>query len=330
MADEAKSNVVADDAAGAADGATTKSKKFLVYGGKTGWLGQKLVAMLRAEGSDAVVGDARIENREDVARELDTHKPTHVLNAAGLTGRPNVDWCEDHKEDVIRVNVIGTLSLIDLCFLRNIHITNYATGCIYSYDEEHPMGGKTFTEEDEPNFSGSFYSYTKAMVEKLAKTYHNVLVLRVRMPISDDLHSRNFITKICKYRRVVNIPNSMTVLTEMLPVSVTMAKRGLTGVYNFTNPGVISHNQILDLYKKHIDPDFWYDNFTEEEQSKVLKAGRSNNELDQTKLLEALPDITIQPISEAIVGVFTRMAANLKAEGRFPPSPRKPPRDEMQ
>ncbi len=24
-------------------------------------------------------------------------KPSHVLNAAGLTGRPNVDWCEDHK-----------------------------------------------------------------------------------------------------------------------------------------------------------------------------------------------------------------------------------------
>lgn len=27
-------------------------------------------------------------------------KPTHVLNAAGLTGRPNVDWCEDHKVGV--------------------------------------------------------------------------------------------------------------------------------------------------------------------------------------------------------------------------------------
>lgn len=24
-------------------------------------------------------------------------KPTHVLNAAGITGRPNVDWCETHK-----------------------------------------------------------------------------------------------------------------------------------------------------------------------------------------------------------------------------------------
>ena len=24
-------------------------------------------------------------------------KPTNVINAAGVTGRPNVDWCEDHK-----------------------------------------------------------------------------------------------------------------------------------------------------------------------------------------------------------------------------------------
>lgn len=24
-------------------------------------------------------------------------KPTHVFNCAGVTGRPNVDWCEDHK-----------------------------------------------------------------------------------------------------------------------------------------------------------------------------------------------------------------------------------------
>ena len=27
------------------------------------------------------------------------------------------------------------------------------------------MGGKPYTEEDEPNFSGSFYSFTKAKVE---------------------------------------------------------------------------------------------------------------------------------------------------------------------
>jgi hypothetical protein len=30
---------------------------------------------------------------------------------------------------------------------------------------------------------------------------------------------------------------------------------------------------------QHIDPDFWYENFTEAEQNKILKAQRSNNTL---------------------------------------------------
>ena len=51
------------------------------------------------------------------------------------------------------------------------------------------------------------------------------------------------------------------------------------GVYNFCNPGAISHNEILDMYKKYIDPSFTYTNFTVEEQDKILLAGRSNNTL---------------------------------------------------
>jgi hypothetical protein len=31
-------------------------------------------------------------------------KPTHVLNAAGVTGRPNVDWCETHRVSSLRVH----------------------------------------------------------------------------------------------------------------------------------------------------------------------------------------------------------------------------------
>ncbi|KAG2268089.1 hypothetical protein Bca52824_062644 [Brassica carinata] len=62
--------------------------------------------------------------------------------------------------------------------------------------------------------------------------------LRVRMPISSDLSNpRNFITKITRYEKVVDIPNSMTILDELLPISLEMAKRNLTGIWNFTNPG---------------------------------------------------------------------------------------------
>merc|ERR1712100_854319 len=122
--------------------------------------------------------------------------------------------------------------------------------------------GKGFTEEDSPNFDKSWYSKTKAMVETMMKPYTNVLILRVRMPISDDLHPRNFITKITKYERVVDIPNSMTVLHDLLPISLDMTRKQLKGVFNFTNPGAISHNEILTLYKKYVDPNFQWKNFS--------------------------------------------------------------------
>lgn len=51
------------------------------------------------------------------------------------------------------------------------------------------------------------------------------------------------------------------------------------GVFNFCNPGAISHNEILDLYKQYIDPTFEYTNFTVEEHDKILVAKRSNNTL---------------------------------------------------
>jgi 3,5-epimerase/4-reductase len=300
---------------------TTEMKRVLIYGGKTGWIGGLMADLVKKEeGIECFLSEVRIENREDVAKELDEIKPTHVLMAAGITGRPNIDWCEDHKPETLRVNVIGTLNVADLTFMRGIHCTIYATGCIFKYDDKHPLGsGIGFDEESVPNFDESFYSKTKGYMEPMLKCYPNCMILRVRMPISDDLFHRNFVTKIVKYERVVNIPNSMTVLTEMLPASLAMAKKGLTGVYNFTNPGVISHNEVLDLYKKYIDPTYTYKNFTVEEQAKVIKAGRSNNELDTTKLMRDMPEgIVINDIKTACELCFQRMKVNLTEMGWLP------------
>jgi len=112
------------------------------------------------------------------------------------------------------------------------------------------------------------------------------------MPISSDLNNpRNFITKIARYDKVVNIPNSMTVLDELLPISIEMAKRNLRGIWNFTNPGVISHNEILEMYKNYMDSNFKWTNFTLEEQAKVIVAPRSNNEMDASKLKAEFPEL---------------------------------------
>lgn len=112
------------------------------------------------------------------------------------------------------------------------------------------------------------------------------------MPIVADLsYPRNFVGKIIRYDKVISIPNSMTVLPELLPMSVTLALRGVTGVYNFTNPGAISHNEVLQLYREYVDTDFEWKNFTVEEQAAQVIAPRSNNFLSTEKLQKEIPQI---------------------------------------
>lgn len=276
--------------AGKSDGSS--GLKFLIYG-KTGWIGG-LLGKLCKDGDIAFeYGQGRLEDRKSILKDIKKVNPTHVFNAAGVTGRPNVDWCESHKVETIRTNVVGTLTLADVCKEHNLLMMNFATGCIFEYDQDHQEGsGIGFKEEDKPNFTGSFYSKTKAMVEELLREYENVCTLRVRMPISSDLSNpRNFITKITRYDKVVNIPNSMTVLDELLPISIEMAKRNCRGIWNFTNPGVVSHNEILEMHRDYIDPEFKWMNFDLEEQAKVIVAPRSNNELDGTKLKDEFPEM---------------------------------------
>lgn len=144
--------------------AETKSFKFLIYG-KTGWIGGLLGKLCEAQKIEYVYGSGRLENRSSLEADIASINPTHVFNAAGVTGRPNVDWCETHKVETIRTNVVGTLTLADVCREKGLILINYATGCIFEYDANHTLGsGFGFKEEDKPNFIGSFYSKTKAMV----------------------------------------------------------------------------------------------------------------------------------------------------------------------
>ncbi|SPJ78786.1 uncharacterized protein FTOL_07177 [Fusarium torulosum] len=284
--------------------------RFLIWG-ETGWVAGHLRALLEKQGKDIHTTSVRMENISQVAEELRRIQPTHVLNAAGCTGRPNVDWCEDNKAQTVRSNVIGTLTLADQCYQLGIHCTVFATGCIYQYDEQHPIGGAGFTEQDAPNFTGSFYSMTKGHVEPILSCYDNVLILRLRMPVSDDLHPRNFVTKILNYDHVVNVPNSNTILYDLLPISIALAEHRETGVLNFTNPGAISHNQVLTLFRDIIRPSLTWRNFSLEEQSHVIKAGRSNCMLDTSKLEAKAREygFTIPDVHRAYRLCFERMKA---------------------
>jgi UDP-glucose 4,6-dehydratase len=138
--------------------------KFLIYG-RTGWIGGLLGKICKKQGIPYEYGKDRLENRSSLILDIQTVKSTHVFNIASVTGRPNVDWCELHKPDTIRANFVGTLTLADVSREYGLLLLNYATGCIFEYDAQHPEGsGVGFKEEDTPNFTGSFYSKTNAMV----------------------------------------------------------------------------------------------------------------------------------------------------------------------
>lgn len=140
------------------------SVKFLIYG-RTGWIGGLLGKICEKQGIPFEYGKGRLEDRSQLELDIQSAKPTHVFNAAGVTGRPNVDWCESHKTETVLTNVVGTLTLADVCREHGLLMMNYATGCIFEYDESHPAGsGIGFKEEDKPNFMGSYYSKTKSMV----------------------------------------------------------------------------------------------------------------------------------------------------------------------
>ena len=145
---------------------------FLIFG-KNGWIGGKLIELLTEQGKTFYLADSRTYNRESVVAEIEKYKPTHILNAAGVTGRPNVDWCEDHKAETVRSNVIGCLNVADICAQKGIHHLLYATGCIFEYDDAHTIGGVGFKETDKPNFHHSYYSHTKVT----ATLVYNVLAL---------------------------------------------------------------------------------------------------------------------------------------------------------
>jgi dTDP-4-dehydrorhamnose reductase len=276
--------------------------KVLVYG-SNGWIGQQFVDILRRANTEFVCGVSRVDDYENVLREIKTVRPSHVVSFIGRThGKigdrqyTTIDYLEQEGKltENVRDNLYSPLLLALICKEEAVHYTYLGTGCIFKFDDDHPFGKEEngFLEGDQPNFFGSSYSIVKGFTDKLMHVFgDNVLNLRIRMPITGSQNSRNFITKITTYEKVCSVPNSMTVLPELLPYVLEMMRNNTTGTINLTNPGLISHNEILQMYTDIVDPTFTWQNFSIEEQRTILAADRSNNFLDTTKLEELFPQI---------------------------------------
>ncbi len=296
--------------------------KIVVFGAR-GWIGQQLVPLLAALPGAQVLeppADLRADDDAAVRKYLtDTVGPDdRVVSLIGRThgpGHSTIDYLEQPGKLVenLRDNLFAPVSLACACAQLGVHFTSMGTGCIFSDgggDEESGERYK-YREADLPDFTGSGYSTAKGITDRLlgvltATLGAPVLNVRIRMPITADLAPRNFITKITTYAKVCSVANSMTVLSTLLPILADLVLRRRTGTINLTNPGAISHNEILAMVRDIVDPTFTWTNFSLAEQDAVLASKRSNNVLD-TALLESLyPDVP--NVRDAVRGCLEAIA----------------------
>ncbi len=242
---------------------------------------------------DAVAPSVDIADAAAVGRALDAEKPDIVINAAGKTGVPNVDWCEDHQLETIHSNVTGPLVLLEECGRRGIYWVHLSSGCVYLGDN----GGKGFSEDDPPNFDGSFYSRTKAWSEAVLREFP-VLILRLRMPFDKAPHPRNLLNKLKEYTHILDAQNSITYLPDFLQAAGKLIAKRRTGIFNMVNAGSISPYRIMELYRELVDPSHTFERLQLKDLPQRVKAGRSTCVLS-TKKLEG-EGIAVRPVEEAV------------------------------
>jgi dTDP-4-dehydrorhamnose reductase len=289
-------------------------KPVILFYGHAGWIGTMYLDYLKKTRADITVikGSSRIDDEHEVIAEIIESKPTHVVSFTGRThgvidGKPvnTIDYLEYPGKLVenVRDNLFGPLNLANICKEHKIHYTYLGTGCIFNGTNQ-----EQFTESSLPNYFGSGYSIVKGFTDRLIGKLP-VLNLRIRMPISGEINPRNFITKITQYERVCSMENSMTVLEDFFPIFTELIVKKRTGTYNCTNPGTISHNEILKLYKQIVDHDFTWQNMSLDEQNQILKSARSNNHLDTTKIKREFPKL--RNINEAVIVALNKMSLKI-------------------
>ncbi len=277
--------------------------------GATGYLGSHFVTYFKQKNWEVFTDRVDIRDLSLIEKALDKTTPDVVLNCAGITGTPNVDWCETHKESAALININGALNLASACNLRNIYFAHVGSGCVYEGDGGRKNG---FLETDEPNFSGSFYSRTKAVSEKMISdiTNNKALQLRVRIPIEGISHVKNVIDKLLKYEKVASIPNSFTIVEDFIPASYQLIEQQQKGIFNMTNVGWMDHKFLMETYREIVDSSKEFEYMGEAGLAAVTCAARSNCILDASKR-ENL-GISMPNIKERIPEILKKYKENLK------------------
>lgn len=247
--------------------------KILILG--NGFIGQKL-----KEAFGAQACDARITSIESAQAQIDKYSPAIVINCIGHTGIKNVDDCELDKEKTLFSNTFVPVILAEAAFRNNIKLVHISSGCIYHYDYSKNV---PIAETDEPDFFDLYYSRCKIYAEKALSPLFkdsDILIARIRIPLDNRPHPKNILTKLIGYKKVIDLPNSVTYVPDFIEALKHLINIDAKGIYNVVNAGGLRYPNLMDIYRKY-KPDFNYERI---EYSKLNTGKRTNLIMSTEKL----------------------------------------------
>lgn len=288
--------------------------------GASGYVGSKYREFLSSRGVN-FLGFSRRQvdytTKEGLSSLIRSTGASFLINAAGYTGKPNVDACELDKAGTLVGNAVFPAVVAAVCGDMGVPWGHVSSGCIYS--GRRPDGGG-WREDDPPNFcfrSGrcSFYSGTKALGEEIIAGSPSCYVWRLRIPFNHEAGPRNYLTKLMTYDRILEAENSVSHLDEFVSATWECWERGVPfGVYNVTNPGYVMTSDVVRWIGEEASRrdslglpcsfrrEFSFYGDEDEFMLRAAKTPRSNCVMDSSKL--ASVGISMSPVEEAFRGAL--------------------------
>lgn len=225
--------------------------KILVLG--KGFIGKRLQEALNCD-----ISGRKIYSFKNAEEEIKRHNPKIIINCIGYSGGKNsVDGCELDRDKTILADTFVPIILAEICLRKKIKLIHISSGCIYKFDYSKD---KPIKEQDLPDFLDLFYSRSKIYAERVLEILSpkaNILILRIRLPLDNQPHPRNLLTKLINYKRVIELPNSISYLPDCIKALRHLIKIDARGIYNLVNKGGLKYSALLDIYKRYV-PDFRY------------------------------------------------------------------------
>jgi len=250
----------------------------LLFGG-SGYVGRAFARELVARGTGFVAPSHRevdLLSEAAVREAVRAVRPEFVINAVGFTGRPNIDGTEKERLRCLQANTVVPGVLARVLEAEGVRWGHVSSGCIFDGTR---ADGEGFTEEDAPNFAfrhaqASWYSRTKAMAEILVSESRLCTVWRLRIPFDEFDNPRNYISKILRYERLLDVTNSISHLGDFARACVESLVRPIPpGIYNVTNPGRITTREVAEAVRRHGLTDKAFE-FFESERDFLAAPGR--------------------------------------------------------